>query len=90
MEFEWDQKKAESNREKHDVSFREATTVFADRLAITFDDPDHSVAEQRYLTFGMSKTEKLLIVSHTERQGSIRIISARLMTKQERLIYEEE
>lgn len=53
-------------------------------------DPDHSVAERRFLTFGMSKTEKLLIVSHTERQGVVRIISARLMTKQERLIYEEE
>ena len=90
MEFEWDQEKDESNIKKHDVSFREATTVFADRLAFTFDDPDHSVAEQRSLTFGMSKTEKLLIVSHTERQGAVRIISARLMTKQERLIYEEE
>ncbi len=90
MKFEWDQEKADSNKKKHGVSFREATTVFADRLAITFDDPDHSVAEQRFLTFGMSRTEKLLIVSHTARQENVRIISARLMTKQERLIYEEE
>jgi len=90
LKFEWDQEKGKSNIKKHDISFREATTVFADRLAITFDDPDHSVAEQRFLTFGMSKTDKLLIVSHTERQGAVRIISARLMTKQERSIYEEE
>jgi len=58
-------------------------------LAITFDDPDHSVNEHRFLTFGLSRTGKAIIVSHTERDKSMRVISARLMTKQERQIYEE-
>jgi len=58
-------------------------------LAITFDDPDHSSDEHRLLTFGLSRTGKAIIVSHTERGDAMRIISARLMTKQEREIYEE-
>jgi len=49
MEFEWDPKKAEANKRKHDVSFHEAATVFGDPLAITFTDPDHSINEERYL-----------------------------------------
>ena len=89
MEFEWDQKKAKSNLKKHSISFQEAATVFGNALSITFDDPDHSINEHRLLTFGLSKTGKLLIVSHTVRDKSMRIISARLMTKQERQIYEE-
>lgn len=88
MEFEWDPKKSEANQKKHGVSFHDAATVFADPLAITFSDPDHSVGEHRFLTFGHSKVNRLLVVSHTERRGKIRIISARRATKQERTIYE--
>jgi len=89
VQFEWDQRKAKSNLKKHGISFQEAATVFGDALAITFDDPDHSVNEHRFLTFGLSRIGKAVIVSHTERDKSMRIISARLMTKQERQIYEE-
>lgn len=89
MKFKWDPRKAKSNRTKHGVSFQEATTVFGDPLALTFDDPDHSIHEDRFLTFGLSKTGKLLIVSHTIRNEHIRIISARVMSKQEKQIYEE-
>jgi uncharacterized DUF497 family protein len=89
MEFEWDPKKADRNKRKHDVAFHEAATVFGDPLAITFDDPDHSEDEERYLTFGLSLFDRLLIVSHTDRSNRVRIISARLMTRQERRIYEE-
>ena len=67
MEFEWDPKKSEVNRKKHGVSFHDAATVFADPLAITFDDPDHSRGEHRFLTFGQSKSGYLLVVIHTER-----------------------
>ena len=67
MEFEWDPKKAETNKRKHDVSFHEAATVFGDPLAITFTDPDHSIDEDRYLTFGLSRFDRLLVVSHAER-----------------------
>jgi len=89
VQFEWDRRKAKSNLKKHGVSFQEAATVFGDVLAITFDDPDHSTNECRLLTFGLSRTSKAIIVSHTERNKAMRIISARLMTKNERQIYEE-
>ena len=54
MKFEWDEKKAASNVGKHGVSFEEAASVFLDRLAVSGPDPDHSVGEPRYITFGMS------------------------------------
>lgn len=89
MEFEWDPDKAAGNEKKHGVTFHEAATVFGDALAITFADPDHSANEQRYLTFGLSRLDRLLIVSHTDREGRNRIISARVMTRPEVKIYEE-
>jgi len=89
MEFEWDNRKAANNLKKHGVSFQEAASVFGDPLAITFDDPDHSIGEHRLLTFGTTRTGKIVIVSHTERNDSMRIISARLMQKHERDIYEK-
>jgi uncharacterized protein len=88
MEFEWDPKKSHDNFKKHGVSFHEASTIFGDPLSITFDDPDHSVGENRFLTFGHSITNQLLVVVHTERHGKTRIISARRATRQERKIYE--
>jgi uncharacterized DUF497 family protein len=88
VEFEWDKKKAAENIRKHGISFHEAATVFDDFLAITFDDSEHSIGEDRLLTFGTTRTRKLVIVSHTERNRKMRIISTRLMTKQERNIYE--
>ncbi len=89
MQFEWDLKKAIKNKRKHGVTFEEASTVFADPLAITFADPNHSFDEDRYLTFGLSRLERLLVVSHTFREGRARIIGARPSTRQERIIYEE-
>ena len=89
MEFEWDARKAVVNKRKHSVAFQEATTVFGDPLAVTFEDPDHSVGEERYITFGMSANSRLLAVSHTDRGGKIRIITARRITTKERRIYEE-
>lgn len=90
MDFEWNKNKAEINFKKHGVSFEEAATVFGDKLALTFNDPDHSVDELRLLTFGVTRTGKYVVVSHTELDTTIRIISARLMTKQEKKIYEED
>jgi uncharacterized DUF497 family protein len=90
MRFEWDPRKAESNFRKHGVSFREAATVFGDPLSWTFPDPDHSDEEDRCLTLGTSQLGKLLVISHTERDDSIRIISARKTTRKERRFYAEE
>lgn len=88
MEFEWDEEKSVVNRKKHGVSFHEAATVFGDPLAITFPDPDHSIGEHRFLTFGLSMMNRLLVVVHAERHGKTRIISARQATRHERTIYE--
>jgi uncharacterized DUF497 family protein len=89
MEFEWDPEKAARNLDKHGVSFPEAATIFGDPLSITYYDPDHSEDEDRYLTFGHPGSGQLLVVSHTDRQDRIRIISARRMTRRERKSYEE-
>ncbi len=89
MDFSWNPDKAVSNIRKHGVSFQEAGTVFADPFAITYDDPDHSEQEDRFLTYGMSNQGQLLIVSHTARFGTTRIISARQVTRRERSFYED-
>ena len=89
MEFEWDAPKAAANISKHGVSFDEAASVFLDQLAVSGLDPDHSIGESRYITFGSSSLGRLLTVSHTYRPGAIRIISARRVTRHERKLYEE-
>jgi uncharacterized protein len=86
---EWDPYKAKWSLAKHKVSFEEAATVLLDPLAKTAADPDHSVDERRFITFGLSARQRLLVVSFTWRDDSIRIISARLATRREREIYEE-
>lgn len=90
MFFEWDQKKAKNNLAKHGVSFEEAATVFGDPLSITIEDPDHSIAEQRFITIGRSAQQKILVVIHTDRDLNVRIITARKATKLEKRKYEEE
>ena len=87
--FEWDETKAVANLRKHGVPFEEAASVFSDPLAYTFGDPDHSVGEQRLLTFGFSQSGRLLAIVHADRGRAIRIISARKATRHERGIYEQ-
>jgi uncharacterized protein len=87
--FEWDERKAKQNLDKHGVSFEEASTVFGDTLSITIDDPLHSMREQRCVALGHSTKQRLLVVVHTSRSGRIRIISARVATRHERNTYEE-
>ncbi len=89
MEFDWDDKKARKNLSKHGIAFSEAATVFGDQFAITFEDPDHSIDENRFLTFGYSGMNRLLAVIHCQRHGKTRLISVRSATKNERKIYEE-
>jgi hypothetical protein len=90
VNFEWDPGKATQNRRKHGVSFHEAATAFRDPLALTYQDPDHSNQEQRFITDGMSSAGRLLIVAHAERSDRIRIISARQTTPPGRRHYEQE
>ena len=86
--FEWNIEKAESNLQKHGVSFDEAATVFFDPLSITIPDPLHSGEESRFVIAGLSRRQNYLVVVHTERGENIRIISARPATPSERKKYE--
>ena len=89
MRFEWDAAKAAANLRKHGVSFDEASTVFADDLSATGRDLDHSSEESRFMTFGLSSKGRVLAVSHTDRGGVLRIVSARPATPKEKRIYED-
>jgi uncharacterized DUF497 family protein len=66
VNFEWDPDKATQNHRKHRVSFHEAATVFADPLAVTYHDPDHSLSEERFITVGISRNGRVLIVAHSD------------------------
>jgi len=89
MKIEWDPKKAKSNLRKHRVSFEEAATALSDPMTATGLDPDHSITDERYVTFGVSERGRLLVVAHTDEEETIRIISARIASKGERELYEE-
>ena len=89
MNFEWDDEKEKSNKLKHDVSFNEAQTVFSNPLANIFDDVTHSDNENREIIVGHSHPNRLLVISFIEKSETIRIISARRATKNERKDYEE-
>jgi uncharacterized DUF497 family protein len=85
----WDTRKAAKNFRKHRVAFEEAETVFDDPMFITVVDDEHSLDEERYITIGQSSQHRLLIVAHTDRDGRVRIISAREATKKEERFYAE-
>jgi uncharacterized DUF497 family protein len=89
LTFEWDDRKARANLRKHGVSFEEASTIFGDPLSITIPDPLHSDDEERFVTIGStSDHRRILVVVHVDRNGRIRIISARPATLRERKQYE--
>jgi uncharacterized DUF497 family protein len=90
MDSEGDPRKAADNLAKHGISFHDAATVFGDQFALTYYDPDHSIDEDRYLTFGVATNGAQVVVSHTDRGKVTRIISARPMIRRERIHYERE
>lgn len=90
LQFEWDRRKTASNLRRHKVAFEEAATAFADPLSLTIRDPRHSQDEDRFILLGLSYRNRLLVVVHTERKDTIRIISARRPTRSERAQYEQE
>jgi uncharacterized protein len=89
MEFEWHPAKAQSNLEKHGVSFEEAQAVFEDPLQMHYPDNAHSIGEQRFICFGLSEQGRVLAVIYMEPgENRIRIISAREATRKEERAYE--
>ncbi len=89
LTFEWDEQKAEENLRRHGVSFEESSTIFKDPLSLTIDDPLHSIEEDRFVTIGLTRLGRTMVVVHTERADNIRIISSRLATSRERRAYGE-
>ncbi len=93
-DFEWDPSKARTNLKKHEVSFRLATTVFHDLLALTIFDNEHSEHEERWVTIGKAQNGQYLVVIHTSewhgaREIRVRIISARKADRHEIRDYED-
>ena len=89
LSFEWDEIKAEVNFKKHKVSFEEGKTVFNDPFLYSFPDEEHSIVEQRYINIGISSKGRVLVLTHTERHDTIRIINCRKATARERVFYEK-
>jgi uncharacterized protein len=89
LKFEWDERKAIENYIKHGVTFEEAATAFADPLSRTIYDPDHSDDEDRFILMGATQGRKLVVVAHTDRNDTIRLISARKATRREGAKYEK-
>jgi len=86
--FEWDEKKAKINIQKHGIGFEEATSVFQDESSLTMSDPIHSTEEERFIDIGFSSKGRILVVAYTERGNNIRIISCRKAIPAERKAYE--
>ena len=76
MEIELDPRKAALNRRKHGVRFSHAEDALMDVNALTLGDHD-SMGEFRWVTMGMDALGRILVVVYTEREGILRIISAR-------------
>ena len=88
MGFEWDPKKASTNKRKHGIDFADTVGVFEDEWALTFEDTD-IYGEQRFITIGTDFLDRVLIVVYTYREDDIRLIMARTATKVERKEYEQ-
>ncbi len=89
MQFEWDPQKAAANVKRRRITFDEAASVLEDPLSTTYPDEAHSEEEMRFLSIGASQRGRVLVVAHTERNNTIRIISARRATRREREFYEQ-
>ncbi len=95
MEFEWDENKNISNTKKHGITLDEAQSVFEDLSSAIFEDNRFDYGESRFLIIGKLYSEILnknilAVVIYTEREGRIRIISARKANKRERKLYESQ
>ncbi len=82
---EWDFEKNESNTKKHHVNFETAAYIFKDENRLEWYDEQHSVEEDRFYTIG--RVGNVLFVVYTERGKTIRLISARIATKEEEELY---
>ena len=93
--FEWDPVKAERSAKDHGVTFEHAATIFLDARLLSQLDDEHGEEEERWVSLGLDRSTRLLLVCHTyreitERSASIRIFSARKATRRESKDYEKQ
>lgn len=88
IEFEWDEGNREKNFKRHGVSNEEAEEAFLNEPLVS-EDLKHSKLEKRYQCLGKTEKGKRLFVSFTLRDGKVRVISARSMSRKERKTYEQ-
>jgi uncharacterized protein len=88
-EFEWDDAKAAQNYAKHGVTFEAARDVFKDPFAIEQIDDRHDYGEERWTILGVARG-RVLFVTYTTRNDSIRVISARAAEPYEQREYHEQ
>ena len=90
--FDWDDGNARKNADKHDVSQGEAEQLFFNEPLLTIPDRAHSQGEMRIHALGRTDENRLLHVTFTLRNGEsrIRVISARDMSRKERVFYGQE
>ena len=88
IRFTWNPRKARSNAVKNGITFQEAASAFRDPLSVTTTEP-RPYPEERLVLLGRSDVGRLVVVVHTYREGSVRLISARKPTRRERRDYEE-
>ncbi len=89
--FDWDQWNVQKNESKHGVSRMEAESSFFDPDYKLFEDPKHSApGERRFILYGKSLEQRVLMIGFTVRRAKVRIITARPASRKERSIYEEE
>ena len=87
MEFEWDENKCEANLAKHDIDFADVVVVFEDPNKINIIDDRKDYGEIRIRTIGKYFEDLIVAIINTDRNGFIRIISARQANKKERRMY---
>lgn len=86
--FDWDDGNIEKNWELHGVAFWESEEVFFNRPLVVSDDRQHSTSERRYRALGQTDAGRFLFISFTVRNSTIRVISARNITRRETRAYE--
>ncbi|OGK12679.1 hypothetical protein A3C98_05285 [Candidatus Roizmanbacteria bacterium RIFCSPHIGHO2_02_FULL_37_15] len=89
LEFEWDKGNIEKNLKEHGVSDKEAEEAFESPKKYIFKDEKHSLLEDRYMVWGVTKRNRKLAVFFTLRAEKVRIISVRDMSRKERRAYEK-
>ena len=95
MNFDWDNNKNQSNIAKHGISFEEAIAIFDDPNILNYEDTRFNYGETRFVSIGqiiLVTQEKtvIIVVIHTQRNQTIRLISARKANERERKRYERQ